>query len=117
MEPEDKEVLIENVKNWITIDNELKSIQKNARELRKRKKLLSDNLIETMKEHEIDCLNAKENKLMYIKNKVKKPLSKKHLMTSLLNFFKNDSKKAGEIQKFIMDSREEVVKESIKRKK
>ena len=116
MDNTNKEKLIENVKQWINIDNELKEIQKKARGLRKIKKNLSEDLIKIMKNHEIDCLDAKESKLMYIKNKVKKPLSKKHLMTSLLNFFKNNQEKASEIQKFIMESREEVVRETIKRK-
>ena len=116
MEEESRNRLVENVKEWIQIDNQLKKIQKEARELRKNKKTLSLSLIEIMKSHEIDCLDIKEDKLIYSKNKVKKPLSKKHLMLSLLNFFKKDKQKAQEIQKYIMESREEVIKESIKRK-
>ena len=93
MEEESRNQLVENVKEWIQIDNQLKKIQKEARELRKNKKTLSLSLIEIMKSHEIDCLDIKEDKLIYSKNKVKKPLSKKHLMLSLLNFSKKINRK------------------------
>jgi hypothetical protein len=38
------------------------------------------------------------------------------LLSSLLNYFKDDKERADDISNFIMDSREEKEKESIKRK-
>jgi hypothetical protein len=54
---------------------------------------------------------------MYTKSKIKKPINKKSLMTALNDFFKNDSDTAKELSDHILNSREETVKESIKRKK
>ena len=73
--------------------------------------------MDIMKTNEIDCFNVKDGKLMYTKSKIKKPINKKSLMTALNDFFKNDSDTAKELSDHILNSREETVKESIKRKK
>ena len=39
-----------------------------------------------MKKHEIDCFDMKEGKILYTQNKIKAPLSKKHLMGCLLQY-------------------------------
>ena len=57
-----------------------------------------------------------DGKLIYTQNKVRTPLSKQHLLTSLLTFYKDDEDTAQEISKFIMDTRETKVKETIRRK-
>ena len=69
-----------------------------------------------MKTNEIDCFDINDGKIVYTQNKVKTPLSKKHLMAALLDYYKNDPKSAEDVSNFIMDSREEKVKESIRRK-
>ena len=69
-----------------------------------------------MKDNEIDCFDINDGKLVYTQNKVKTPLSKKHLMSALMNYYKDDAKSAEEVSNFIMESREEKVKESIRRK-
>ena len=45
------------------------------------------------------------------------PITKKMLLETLQKFYKNDEEKAGEVASFILESREESVKETIKRKK
>ena len=70
-----------------------------------------------MKTNSIDCFDINGGALVYKKNKVKKPLSGKTLLTALQNYYKNDVKIAEEITKHVMDSREEQLKETIKRKK
>ena len=112
----EKEQLISNVRNWITLDNEIKQLQKLAKEKRKEKKELTTNLVEIMKTNDIQCFDIKDGKLMYTQNKIRAPLSKKHLLKCLSDYFKNDSEKILKLSKFIMDSREEKVKENIKRK-
>jgi len=112
----DKDKLIENVRSWITIDNEIKQLQKMAKEKRKEKKALTENLVHVMKEHDIQCFDISDGKLMYTQNKVKAPLSKKHLLKSLAEFFQNDPEKVGALSKHILDTRDEKVRENIKRK-
>jgi len=54
--------------------------------------------------------------LIYSKKNVKKPITKKNLLSILSKFYKGDISKANEVNEFIIDNREEVVVESIVRK-
>ena len=111
-----KEYLVENIKEWINIDNELKELSKAAKERRERKKELTNNLVDIMKTNEIDCFDVNDGKLVYIKNKVKTSLSKKNLMTALQNYYKDDPQQGQKLTEFLMNSRQEKIKETIKRK-
>lgn len=112
----DKEQLIENVRGWITIDNDIKKLQKVIKEKRKEKKAFTSNLVEVMKSNDIQCFDISDGKLMYTQNKVKSALSKKHLIKSLTEWFKDDPTQIGNLTKHILNSREEKIKENIKRK-
>ena len=72
-----KEELLNNVRNWITIDNEIRTLQKEQKIRREKKKAISENLIEFMKNNEIDCFEIKDGNLSYVKRNVKKPINKK----------------------------------------
>jgi hypothetical protein len=108
--------LLENVKTWLDIDNQIRTLQKEIRDRRKMKKELTQNLVGIMKTQDIDALNVPDGQLIYNKTKTKAPLSKKHLLTSLTQFFKNDQRMVDELAKYIMESRQEKEKENIKRK-
>ena len=84
----EKDALINNIKTWIGLDNEIKLLQKEIKNRREQKKLLTTELVDVMKNNDIDCWNTGEGKLIYSKTKTKAPLSKKHLLNSLLKFFK-----------------------------
>lgn len=112
----DKEKLIENVREWIGIDNEIKQLQKIIKEKRKEKKGLTENLVNVMKTNDIQCFDISDGKLMYTQNKVKSALSKKHLIKSLTEWFKDDPSQIGDLTKHILNSREEKIRENIKRK-
>jgi phage gpG-like protein len=112
-----KEQLVNNIKEWIKIDNEIAQFKTEIKERTNKKKLLTENLVSVMKTNSIDCFDINGGALIYKKNKVKKPLTGKTLLTALQNYYKNDVKTAEEITKHIMDSREEQFKETIKRKK
>tara|TARA_B100000795_G_C22786546_1_gene434887 strand:- start:193 stop:549 length:357 start_codon:yes stop_codon:yes gene_type:complete len=108
--------LVQYVKSWLTIENEIKDLQRIIREKRKEKKGLTGNLVEIMKENEIDCFDITGGKLVYTQNKIKQSLSKKHLLNSLMTYFKQDSSVAKEITTFILESRETKIKENIRHK-
>ena len=116
MSQETQQALLENVKSWLTIDNEIRALQKEIKERRKMKKQLTTDLMSTMKSNDIDALNVPDGELIYNKTKTKAPLSKKHLLTSLGQYFKGDQRMIDELSKFIMESRAEKEKESIRRK-
>lgn len=112
----EKEQLVNNIKEWMNIDNELKELQKASKERRERKKELTKNLVNIMRDNDIDCFDVNDGKIIYTKNKVKQTLSKKYLLSTLQNFYNNDPLQAKEITEFILNNREEIVKENIRRK-
>jgi hypothetical protein len=111
-----KEQLVNNIKEWIKIDNEVAQLKADIKERTNKKKQLTENLVTVMKTNSIDCFDINGGALVYKKNTVKKPLSGKTLLLALQNYYKTDPKIAEDIAKHVMDSREEQTKETIKRK-
>jgi len=114
----DKEELIGNVKQWINLDEEIKVLQRQLKEKRNEKKQNTDTLVRIMRDNQIDCfdLDSKGNKLVYTKQKIKQSLSKKHLMSCLMQYFKEDAQQAKNVSNFILNNRTEKIKENIRRK-
>jgi predicted nucleic acid-binding Zn-ribbon protein len=52
---ETKEQLVNNIKEWIKIDNEIAQLKTDIREKNNKKKELTNNLVTVMKTNEIDC--------------------------------------------------------------
>ena len=113
---EAKEQLVNNIKEWIKIDNEISDLKAQIKDRTNKKKSLTENLVTVMKSHSIDCFDINGGALVYKKSKVKKPINGKTLLSALQNYYKTDPKIAEEIAKHVMDSREEQIKETIKRK-
>jgi hypothetical protein len=111
-----KEQIVTKVKEWIMIDEEIKELQKKIREKKQIKKNNSEDLIEIMKQNEIDCFDISNGKILYSVNKTKQSISKKFLLQALGTYFSDNEKQASEVTKHILDQREETVKESIRRK-
>ena len=85
--------------------------------LRKEKKQLSDKLVEVMRENEIDCFDVKDGKMIYTKRTVKAPINKKTLHQTLEKFFENKNfDLTDEVVQYILDNREETIKETIRLK-
>lgn len=113
---ETKEQLVTNIKEWIKIDTEITQLKNEIKERNNKKKTLTEGLVSTMKSNNIDCFDINGGSLVYKKSKVKKPINGKTLLTALQNFYKDNLKTAEDLTKHIMDSREEKIKETIKRK-
>lgn len=113
---ETKEQLVNTIRKWIKIDNEIRALQKESNKRKADKKKISSDLIEVMKNNEIDCFDINDGQILYSKKSVKKPITQKVLLDILSTYFKGDALKASEINNFIMESRESVTKETIVRK-
>ena len=111
-----KDILIQNIREWVKLDNEIRALKKEENLRKKEKKELSNSLMEIMKEHEIDCVDLKDGQLCYTQKNVKKPITKKNLFDILSKYYKGDTNKANNLNEFILDNREETIKESITRK-
>jgi seryl-tRNA synthetase len=114
---ETKEELVTNIKEWIKMDAEMARLQKEMKEYRNKKKTLTDSLVNVMKKNEIDCFDINGGSLVYKKSVTKKPINAKTLMQNLKTFFSNkQSDVSDEIVKYILENREQTVKETICRK-
>ena len=113
---ETKEQLITNVKEWIKIDGEISKLRSEIKEKNNKKKQLTNDLVVVMKSNAIDCFDINGGALIYKQNKIKKPINGKTLLSALKNYYKNEPQIAEDLAKHVMDSREEQVKEVIKRK-
>jgi hypothetical protein len=107
--------MVKIIKEWITIDNDIRNINKEIRIRKEKLKKISQSLMKTMKENEIDEFDIKGGKLIFSQTTMKKPITKKNLVTILSKYYEGDISQALEMNKFIMDNREDVVKETIKR--
>lgn len=113
--PETKAQLVQYIKTWIEVDNQMRNLQKEMKTLKDNKKTLTDALVNVMKSNEIDVFDINDGKLVYSKQKVKAPINKTTLFAALMQHY-NDEEAAKNLSEFIMSSRQEKIKESIRRK-
>jgi hypothetical protein len=111
-----KAELVQNIRDWIAVDNEIRELNKELRLRKEKQQKISQTLMQTMKDNEIDEFDITGGKLIYNKKTLKKPLSKKNLLGILSKYYKDNETQAIEMNNFIMSNREEVIKETLKRK-
>jgi len=111
-----KNELIINVKEWVRLDNEMNTLKKELNIRKNEKKLVSGSLMNIMKNNDVDCVDLKDGQLCFNQKTVKKPITKKSLFSILSKYYNGNDTKTTELQEFILENRESVVKESISRK-
>jgi hypothetical protein len=111
-----KEELIQRIKEWLKIDNDIIRLNKDLKELKKKQKLLTNSLVNVMKTNQLDCFDINGGKILYKKSISKKPINSKMLLNTLKTYFSTNPSTANEVTDYILNSRECVVKETIKRK-
>lgn len=113
---ETKQQLIQSIRNWVRIDNEIRKLNSEIKIRKDEQKKISKNLIEVMRKNEIDEFDLSDGKIVYTKKNVKKPITKKILLNLLANYYEGDIKKANHLNEYILSNRETVEVESISRK-
>lgn len=100
-----------NVKEWLTLDDDILTLQNAIKERRSKKNELTPKIIEYMDKYEINDLNTNNGKLKFSKTLQTKPLNKQFLVSRLGDFFK-DFNKGEKIASYILENRDkaEVVK-------
>ena len=114
MEPNPK--LIKTIREWVKNDNEMRALKKEVSARKQTKDSLSAELMNIMKENEIDSVDINNGRIEYASRKTKKPITKKMLLNILSTYYKGNTSMANEVNNFILSNREEVVKEVIVRK-
>ena len=108
---ETKEELIQKIKHLLELDGKLIHLKKQKDILEKERKILSVELIDVMKKHELRNIDTNTGAIRY--NVVKtKPLGKRILVKLLEEFYKDDEK-AGEVSQYILENLKERVTEKI----
>ena len=113
---ENKNAIVEYVKQWVKLDNEMRQLRDELTSRRKLKENISNSLLNLMKNNEIDSFDIKNGRLESTTRTTKKPISKKMLQNILSKYYKGNDAKANELNNFILENREEVSKEILTRK-
>jgi len=111
-----KEQLIQVIKEWVKNDNELRILQHEIRSRNQEKKKITAKLMNIMRNHEIDCFDINDGKILYKKKNIKQSISKSYLLNILSNYYQGDTNKVNELNTYILAQRKITVKESIVRK-
>lgn len=112
----EKNKLIDIVRNWINVDNQLSKLNSMTRQLRSEKKKINMEMIQVMKEKEIDIFDLKEGQIRYKTEKRKEPLNQKRLLDILSKYPVLEDTQKIALNDFIFQNRNEIVTETITRK-
>ena len=111
-----KEQLKDHLRQWVRVENEISTL---SAEIKKRKLIhqqLSASLLSVMRQNEIDCFDIANGRIVYSKTKVRAPLNNGQLKSALTTYYKDDVEKANNLTEFLLSSRVEKTRESIKMK-
>ena len=108
--------LINIIREWVKMDNEMRTLKAEISSRKKIKDSISKDLLRIMKNNQIDGVDINDGRIEYSNRKTKKPITKKMLLNILSTYYKGNTSMANEVNNFILNNREEVVKEVIVRK-
>lgn len=112
----DKEILIEKVKAWVTLDNQMRTLTRTLTECRKEKKKKNEEMIQIMKANEIDNFDLKDGQIFYKKQTKREGLTQKRLLEILAKHPLLGGEQGQQLNQFIFESRKMTEKEVITRK-
>ncbi len=114
---DNRQTVLSVVQEWVALDARAKEIAKLARECRIQKKAATEKLVGVMKANNVECFNMSSGQLIYTKNKSRSPVSKKHLMETLAQYFSGVPQvDAAEVAQYILDQRSVKTRESVRHK-
>jgi len=108
--------LEENIKKWVSIDNQLKTVTDKAKELREAKNTMEEVILEYVEAKKMNnaTINISDGKLRFVSTKQTAPLTLKYVEECLTNCIKNEEQ-VGIIMNHIKESRETKYVPDIKR--
>lgn len=102
------------LKEWLTLEDDLKVLSAAVREKRKRMGILQGLITKTMKGHKIARVNIKSGAILYQNKQTKESMGKKFIISKLTEYFKGDIIKATEIFNYLEEHRGKRSKDNIK---
>lgn len=104
----------QNVKDWVTLDDDIKTLQDAIKKRKKRINELTPQILDFMKRFNINDLNTQNGQLRYTTSLLAKPVNKNFLLSKLGEFFK-DNEKSEALTTYIYDNRIKEEKVKLKR--
>jgi len=104
----------QNVKDWVTLDDDIKTLQEAIKKRKKRITELTPLILDFMKRFNINDLNTQNGQLRYTTSLLAKPVNKNFLLSKLGEFFK-DNEKSQVLTTYIYDNRIKEEKVKLKR--
>jgi hypothetical protein len=104
----------QNVKDWVTLDDDIKTLQDAIKKRKKRINELTPVILDFMKRFNINDLNTQNGQLRYTTSLLAKPVNKNFLLSKLGEFFK-DNEKSQVLTTYIYDNRIKEEKVKLKR--
>jgi hypothetical protein len=104
------------IQQWVSIDNQLKTLNEKVKELREKKNQLSEDIIVYADDNNLSSATIKisDGKLKFANNKITQPLTLKYLETCLGEIIKNPEQ-VEKIMDYIKAKREIKYEKEIKR--
>ena len=110
----------ENIKVWLKMDDDIKTLQNALKEIKKKKEEMTPKILSFMKNNELKHLDTNDGKIQYKSSFVSKPINKKMIINRLGDYFK-DFEKGANAAAFILENREKEEKirltRSVRKKK
>ena len=75
----DQSILIQKIKKWLEYESKITNLQKEIKELKKNRQVVSNELKTIMKNKDLDCIDVNDGKILYTTTQVKKGINKKYL--------------------------------------
>lgn len=94
MNPQENTLVFENtIQQWVKLDNKLKLINEQTKELREKRNILEKNITSYAKNNNLSnsTIQISNEKLKFINTKIPEPLTFKYLERSLSEIIKNEN--------------------------
>ena len=88
-----KQELKHYIRNYVKYDRDIKKLQNQVKLLKAEQKQISFNLMDVMRNNDIDCFDINDGQLVYKKNSVKKAIGKKFLIDISNIYFNGDEER------------------------
>jgi hypothetical protein len=93
------------IKEWMTTEEELRTLSAEMREKRKRAKTVRDMVMRIMKGNKVGKLNISAGAVVTKTKATKVPMTKKYVVDALTTYFNGDRAKAEACAKFLDENR------------
>ena len=111
-----KQDLIQTVKKWVHLDNQIKQVSTMLKTLRNQKKEHNEVMINMMKASKIDNLEIKDGQIQYKKYTKRESLTQKKLLQILSHHPQLQSEQVKMLNDYVYENRKVVEKDAVVRK-